>query len=289
MASNPQAAQAAGPVTDSPSLHWSATDGWTSVPEKLATEAPLSLEIAFERQGRQVHKLLAVTMRTPGADEELALGFLLAEGIIGGMADVAGGETLGESSRGERIATRRVLLKRAPREDLQRVSRGLLTSSACGLCGRPTLEGLPVKGAPRRTGETLLSCGMVLGIPRALRAAQKGFGETGGSHGAALFERSGVLLLAREDVGRHNAVDKLIGSALLGGIDPAGRILGLSGRASFELVQKAAAAGIAAVVAVGAPSSLAVDLAHTAEITLIGFTRDERFNVYTHADRLETR
>jgi FdhD protein len=284
---DPGPSQPAESVSESPSLHWSSAEGWTSVPEKLAIEAPLAIEISFERQGQAVRRVLAVTMRTPGSDEELALGFLLAEGLIGGTGDVAGGESAAENSRGERIATRRVALRGVPREDLQRVSRGLITSAACGLCGRPTLEGLPRGESPRRTGEEPITPAIVLGIPGALRRAQKGFDETGGSHGAGLFDRSGALILAREDVGRHNAVDKVIGAALLRGLPPAGLILGLSGRASFELVQKASVAGVAAVVAVGAPSSLAVDLAHASGITLVGFTRGERFNVYTHADRLK--
>ena len=227
-------------------------------------------------------------MRTPGSDEELARGFLLGEGLIGSLADVTGGGAAPENLRGERISTWCVRLARAPREDLQRVSRGLITSSACGLCGRSTLEGLPVGTAPKEPGAPLLSCEAILAVPEALRRCQRTFEETGGCHGAALLDAGGALLLAREDVGRHNAVDNLLGAALLRGIAPAGKILGLSGRASFELVQKAAAAGVATVVAVGAPSSLAVDIAHASGITLIGFTRGSRFNVYAHADRLRT-
>jgi FdhD protein len=275
-------------VCDSPSLHWSSQDGWSSVSERLVIEAPLAIEIAYERQGQSVSKVLAVTMRTPGSDEELALGFLFGEGLIQGLSDVTGGAAADENAKGEKISTWCVRLARMPREDLQRVSRGLITSSACGLCGRSTLEGLPLGVTPRTAGEDLLSCDVILALPETLRLRQKTFDETGGSHGAALCDARGGLLLAREDVGRHNAVDKLIGAALLQGLSPAGKILALSGRASFELVQKAAAAGLAAVVAVGAPSSLAVDIAHVSGITLVGFTRGMRFNVYSHADRLKT-
>jgi len=275
-------------VCDSPSLHWSSADGWTSVSERLVIEAPLAVEIAYERQGQSVRKVLAVTMRTPGSDEELALGFLFGEGLIHSLGDVSGGAAAGENARGEKISTWCVRLARMPREDLQRVSRGLITSSACGLCGRSTLEGLPLRTTPRTTGEELLSRDVILALPDTLRQRQKTFDQTGGCHGAALCDARGTLLLAREDVGRHNAVDKLIGASLLQGLSPAGKILALSGRASFELVQKAAAAGLAAVVAVGAPSSLAVDIAHASGITLIGFTRGTRFNVYAHADRVKT-
>jgi len=193
-----------------------------------------------------------------------------------------------ENARGEKISTWRVDLGRIPREDLERVSRGLITSSACGLCGRSTLAGLPLRSPGQPVGDEQLSCEIIAGLPERLRLLQKTFAETGGCHGAALFDARDGVLLAREDVGRHNAVDKLLGAALLRGIAPAGKVLVLSGRASFELLQKAAAAGIAAVVAVGAPSSMAVDLAHAAGIVLVGFNRGTRFNVYTHADKLVT-
>lgn len=271
----------------SPVLRWSDDAGWSSAGETLAVEAPLAIEIAYERAGQAVAKVLGVTMRTPGHDEELAFGFLLAEGLIATRADVLGGGPTSVNARGETLATWRVRLAGAPREDLQRVSRGLLTSSACGLCHRPSLEGLPLAPAYPSVGYMPpLSPGLVATLPDRLRRAQPTFFATGGTHGAALCDSTGAVLLAREDVGRHNAVDKVVGAALLRGLDCAGRILVLSGRASFELVQKAAAAGLAVVVAVGAPSSAAVDLAHAAGIALVGFAREGRFNVYTHADRL---
>jgi FdhD protein len=270
----------------SPSLHWTRADGWSSVEETLAVEAPLALELAYERNGQEVRKVLAVTMRTPGHDADLALGFLFAEGLIASPADVLASIADTTNARGETLATQRVHLARPPRDDLQRVSRGLLTSSACGLCGRVSLDGLPLRRAERRTVEPAFACETIARLPDALRREQAVFFATGGSHGAALCDASGTLLLAREDVGRHNAVDKLVGAALQQDLPFADKLLVLSGRASFELVQKAAAAGLPLVVAVGAPSSLAVTLAHAAGITLIGFTRDGRFNVYAHADRL---
>ncbi len=282
----PAASADADPVGDSPALRWSAAGGWSGCTERLAVEAPLAIEIAYERLGQPVRRMLAVTMRTPGSDEELALGFLLGEGLIASLDDVGGGSAADENSRGEKLATWCVRLARAPREDWQRVSRGLITSSACGLCGRGSLEGLPMRSAAAAADEGTWSCELIASLPERLRAGQAVFAETGGSHGAALFDREGRLLLLREDVGRHNAVDKLIGAALQAGLALPGQILALSGRASFELVQKAAAAGIGLVAAVGAPSSLAVNLAHAAGITLVGFNRSERFNVYTHADRL---
>lgn len=272
-----------------PSLHWSEKNGWTAETETLAVEAPLAIEITYPRNGQPVVKVLAVTMRTPGQDEELALGFLRAEGLIGTREDVVGGSAAEVTSRGERIATWRVQLTRAPQEDLQRVSRGLLTSSACGLCSRTTLEGLPITAVGTNRAidtPTVLDARLIAGLPERLRQAQPTFFATGGTHGAALCDRAGHILLAREDVGRHNAVDKVFGAAWLHGIDCTGKILVLSGRASFELTQKAAAAGVAVIVAVGAPSSAAVNLAHDAGITLVGFTREGRFNVYAQASRL---
>ena len=276
-------------IRASPSLHWSRSDGWSRVTEKIATEAPLTIEIAYERAGQEVRKLLAVTMRTPGHDEELAIGFLFSEGLITHPGEVDGGGPDGENVRGEKISTWRVRLVRPPREDLQRVSRGLLTSSACGLCGRSSLEGLPQRRVARDVNLPPLPAELIASLPEKLRGQQAVFFVTGGSHGAALCDWHGTVNLGREDVGRHNAVDKLIGAALRAGLTFGEKILVLSGRASFELIQKAAAAGIPVVVAVGAPSTLAVNLANAAGITLIGFTRDTRFNVYANADRLEIR
>ncbi len=270
-----------------PSLHWSRETGWSAVPERLAAEAPLAIEIAYERLGQAVRKVLAVTMRTPGSDEELALGFLYGEGLIGSVSDVRKNVAAEANSRGEQISTQVVHLLTPPRDDLQRVSRGLITSSACGMCGRTTLQGLSFAPPLRPSESAALAGEWIAALPEKLREQQKLFSATGGSHGAGLFDDRGSLMVVREDVGRHNAVDKVIGAALLGKIPLAGRGLVLSGRISFELMQKAAVAGVATVVAVGAPSSLAVNLAQSAGITLIGFTRGSRFNVYTHAERLE--
>jgi len=272
-------------ITESPSLHWSTT-GTQPVTETLATEAPLAIEIAYHRGEQVVRRLLGVTMRTPGADEELAVGFLHGEGLIRSCDDIAGGRAAGQTVRGETLPTWIVELNHAPREALERVSRSLLTSSACGFCGRPSLEGLPT-GTVTSTGQPLWDPALLARLPEQLRQRQALFHATGGSHGAGLATAGGEVDLVREDVGRHNAVDKLIGAALQAGIPLAERALVLSGRASFELLQKASAAGLGLVIAVGAPSSLAVDLAHQSGITLIGFARDRRCNVYTHVARIK--
>jgi FdhD protein len=254
--------------------------------DRVVAEEPLAVEISYERLGQQVRKVLSVTMRTPGDDADLALGFLYCESVIDRAEDVVGGELLPENSRGERIPTWRAELAAAPRgKDVERVSRGIITSAACGLCGRTSLEGLRLRheapvDAPPIGGEAILA------LPGLLRGLQRIYPETGGCHGAGLFDSASRPLLVREDVGRHNAVDKVVGAALAAGIPTAGQTLVLSGRAGFELIQKAAAAGISLVVAVGAPSSLAVRMAGDAAITLVGFARDGRFNVYAQAGRL---
>jgi FdhD protein len=273
-------------VVDCLGLHWAAGT-LEAVRERLVLEEPLAVEIAYERAEMPVCKLLSVTMRTPGDDEDLAVGFLYCESVIDRAGDVVGGELLPENSRGEKISTWRARLAQPPRgKDVERVSRGIITSAACGLCGRTTLSGLRL--APETPAGALfpITGEEVLSLPGKLRKLQRIYPDTGGSHGAGLFGQEGQPLAVREDVGRHNAVDKVIGSALRGGIPTAGNTLVLSGRAGFELVQKAAAAGVALVVAVGAPSSLAVQLARESAITLVGFAREGRFNVYAHSGRL---
>jgi len=278
--------EAPDPAVDCPGLRF-ADGSLSAVRERLVVEEPLAVEVAYERQGQAVRRVLSVTMRTPGEDADLALGFLYCEGLIDGAEDVVGGELLGENARGERVPTWRARLAHAPgAREVERASRGIITSAACGLCGRTSLKGLRLSPASGTAVGPAVSGDDIIALPGKLRRMQKIFGETGGCHGAGLFDEAGAPLIVREDVGRHNAVDKVIGAALRGGIPTAGRTLVLSGRAGFELVQKAAAAGIALVVAVGAPSSLAVRLARDAGMTLIGFAREGRFNVYSQSGRL---
>lgn len=272
---------------DAAAVQWSG-GSVRAVTEPLALEEPLAIEIAYRRGPNAVRRLIATTMRTPGADEELATGFLFAEGLIEGRGDIVQFAAAGRSSRGDEIATLTVSLRQPPGEDLERVSRGLLTSSACGFCGRPSLKGLR-PSAVDPADALRWDPAVLAGLPARLRAAQPLFAATGGSHGAGLASADGRIVFAREDVGRHNAVDKLIGAALS---DPtvafSRHALVLSGRSSFELTQKASAAGVPVIVAVGAPSALAVRMAADAGQTLIGFTREGRFTVYTGAARLNT-
>jgi FdhD protein len=244
----------------------------------LATEEPMELRVV---SGGATHPI-CVTMRTPGHDFELAAGFLFSEGAIRSRADIARiSYCSAAGSAAGRYNTVHVHVRPGAAFDATRFSRHVLTSSSCGVCGKTLLEQLrampraPV-GRAFTPDETMLPT-----LPGKLQSAQAVFARTGGLHAAGLFDARGELLLLREDVGRHNAMDKLVGALLLGDKLPAAdTIVVVSGRASFELVQKAATAGIPALAAVGAPSSLAVDLARESGMTLIGFLRDDRFNVY---------
>jgi FdhD protein len=268
-------------------LHWSSRDGLHSVSDQVVVESPLSIEIVYDKNGYTTRRLLGVTMRTPGHDHELALGLLRAEGLIASINDVRRTFPEQKNSRGEAMPTWCVELVQAPPGSFQATSRTLVTTSACGFCGRDGQESLPVRSVLRAVNAPRVTCAMIASLPEKLHREQSTFFATGGCHGAAIADQSGSILLTREDVGRHNAVDKLLGASLLQGLTLENKFLILSGRASFELIQKASVGGFGIVAAVGAPSSAAVELANATGITLIGFVRDQRFNVYTHVDRLE--
>jgi FdhD protein len=241
--------------------------GGRSERDVVAVEEPLEIRIG----GVPV----AVTMRTPGHDEELALGFCLSEGLTPTSARLP-----------DDLAANTVDVE-APGFDPARLQRSFYTTSSCGVCGKGALEAVAVE-APRVESKLLVSLDLVSSLPDRLRGAQAAFAATGGLHATGLFTVDGELLVAREDVGRHNALDKVIGRAFLDGLLPlADSVLCVSGRLSFELVQKAAVAGCPVLVAVGAPSSLAVSLAADRGITLCGFVRNGGANVYTETWRVE--
>ena len=253
----------------------------------LAVEEPLEIRLRWGDGGPPRVQRLAVTMRTPGHDEALALGFLLGEGVVRGPEDVTDVHhtPLQGGQRDPNIVV--VHLAAGVAVDVGRLERHVYTTSSCGVCGKASLEAVGVAGAPALPGGPTLAADVVHALPETLRQQQAVFEQTGGLHAAALFTAQGHLARVREDVGRHNAVDKLVGSFLAAGERvPAEHVLLVSGRASFELVQKALMAGVSVLAAVGAPSSLAVDLAEEHGMTLLGFVRDGRFNIYAGAERL---
>ena len=257
--------------------------------DALATEEPLEIRISFERGSTVVSRSISVTMRTPGHDAELAVGFLFSEGIVSDRNHVASVRASTDSSESEERSNQvHVTLRSGVAVDLQRLDRHFYTTSSCGVCGKTSLEALASQHELRLLDDSVfVDAERVLALTGSLRNAQILFEQTGGLHGAALFDAFGKLLCVREDVGRHNAVDKVIGSQFMEGLIPlSDRVLFVSGRASFELMQKALVAGIPILAAVGAPSSLAVDLARAHGATLLGFVRDGRMNIYSGAHRL---
>jgi FdhD protein len=250
--------------------------------DALAVEEPLEIGLRYGSKDRPVAKAVSVTMRTPGHDEELALGFLWTEGIIGRADQVAGTDIL----EGDNKAV--VTLHENEVPVLQPAERNFYTTSSCGVCGKASIGAIRTVSRYGDTHDRItVDARLFYGLEDELRKRQRLFASTGGLHASALFDLAGNLIMLREDVGRHNALDKLIGAAFLKDALPLdAAILLLSGRASFELVQKATMAGIKIVAAVGAPSSLAVELAQEAGMTLVGFLRHQGFNIYSGAHRI---
>ncbi|MEO8424477.1 MAG: formate dehydrogenase accessory sulfurtransferase FdhD [Actinomycetota bacterium] len=250
-------------------------------PDTLATEEPMEIRAAGPDQELRA---VAVTMRTPGGDFELAVGFLFTEGLIapGDVARVAYCDNLpGEDQRYNVVSVR---LERP--FDAERVRRNFYATSSCGICGKAALDDVEVSCGPVAAGPGVMA-DTLASLPDALRVKQDIFDRTGGLHAAGLFSPEGALISIREDVGRHNAVDKVIGEQLLAGNVPlSGTILQVSGRVSFEIVQKAAVAGIPVVSGVSAPTSLAVEAGERLGMTIVGFVRDGGCNVYSHPERV---
>ena len=255
----------------------------------VAMEEPLEIRLSWtHRDGRREQKSISITMRTPGNDEELAAGFLLTEGIIAGPAELEAVGPCGPPAANGLINVVRVDLARDVEVDLARLERHFYTSSSCGVCGKASLEAVAVQGRYDLHDNTLRMSAKDLGaLPERLEALQSLFERTGGLHASGLFDAHGLVSVSREDVGRHNALDKLIGQALLKDELPMSDYgVVVSGRASFELMQKAMMAGVPLVAAVGAPSSLAVEFAEEFGMTLVGFLTASRFNVYSRPDRI---
>ena len=247
----------------------------------LAVEEPLEIRIVYGPENDRRQKNISVTMCTPGNDEELAAGFLFTEGIITHKDDIM---NCGATGNNIVIAALRPGISFDPKK----IERHFYTSSSCGVCGKSSIDAVKNVFANKIDKDGIqISSSVLTKLPETLRKQQEVFEHTGGLHASALFDLNGNLLLTREDVGRHNALDKLIGAALMSGDLPLrNHIILLSGRASFELIQKAAMAGIKITCAVGAPSSLAVELAKETDMTLVGFLRDGRFNIYCGEQRI---
>ena len=274
-----------------------AEGGTQPVEDVVAVEEPLEIQLIYSPEvsggfkAPRQRRSLAVTMRTPGNDAELAAGFLLTEGVVHEVGDILAVRESSDIENAEAGSMQRntvcVELAEDVAVNLSTLERNFYTTSSCGICGKASLLAIRSVCPPRRANDLVLSAEMIYELPARLRASQQVFEATGGLHGAALFHPSGEIDLLREDVGRHNAVDKLCGAKLfLDEIPIREKGLLLSGRVSFELLQKAVMAGIPAVVAIGAPSSLAVQVAREFDVTLVAFLRNHRFNIYHGSDRI---
>ncbi len=258
-------------------------------PDLVATEEPFEIRVGYSRRdGSRAEEPVSVTMRTPGHDEDLAVGFLFTEGIIKSGSDVQSVTARGQRAADGLTNVVRVELTPGVSVDFKRLERNFYMTSSCGVCGKASIDAVAVQGQYDIGAVEFRMSGAALGrLPAALKTQQAVFEQTGGLHASGLFDAEGTILALREDVGRHNALDKLIGHALLRGEVPLhGNGVIVSGRASFELMQKSKMAGVSLVAAVGAPSSLAVELAREFGITLVGFLKPDRFNVYSRPDRV---
>ena len=275
--------------------------GSRQVMDSLAIEEPLEIQIAYGPRGLRETRSISVTMRTPGNDFDLAAGFLMTEGVVRDANDIiqitgARGsfgednpspETMDSPKLGSKQNVIRVELGTEVEVSLANLQRNFYTTSSCGICGKASLLALRTVCPPRAKNNFSVDAKLLYELPGRLRASQGVFDRTGGLHAAGLFDSTGNLSALREDVGRHNAVDKLIGSEFLADRTPLrDRLLLLSGRASFELLQKALMGGLPMVVAVGAPSSLSVQVAKEFDITLVGFLRGDHFNIYHGSERI---
>lgn len=255
----------------------------------LSIEEPLEIRISYGSEDKKTHKNISVTMRTPGNDFDLAIGFLFTEGIISSFQNIKKVYHSQKECLSQKKNVVQVDLVDNFVPHLQQSDRNFYTTSSCGVCGKSSIESIKTVSSFKHieNSKLSLSTDVLYQLPQKIKTAQSSFTLTGGIHASALFTIEGELVFLQEDVGRHNALDKLIGRALANNLLPLNSyILLLSGRASFELIQKAAMAGISIVVAIGAPSSLAVELAIEFDITLLGFLKEDRFNIYNSSNQV---
>ncbi|WP_134151666.1 formate dehydrogenase accessory sulfurtransferase FdhD [Flavobacterium sp. 270] len=257
--------------------------------DTLSIEEPLEIRLSYGPEGERMQKSISVTMRTPGNDVELAIGFLFTEGIITSYQDVTAAYHTKMNCLSQKQNIVQIDLDENFSPNLMQTDRNFYTTSSCGVCGKSSIQSIKTVSSFKDSAKPFLSIDpdIFYQLPKKLRLAQSDFSATGGLHASGIFTVEGDLLFLSEDVGRHNALDKLIGSALIENTLPLNQhILLLSGRASFELIQKAAMAGISVIASIGAPSSLAVELAQEFDITLLGFLKKDRFNLYHSSDKV---
>jgi FdhD protein len=255
----------------------------------ISIEEPLEISLKFEKENKTITQLLSITMRTPGQDEDLVRGFLYNEQIIKDIKHISSiekfGDKVGQYNLQNKIL---VTLNDSSNVDITKIKRDFLTNSSCGICGKSSLDALEViKQDKTPKLEPKLNSKIIISAPDILRNNQTEFAQTGGIHASGLFNKDGTLINVKEDVGRHNALDKLIGNTLINGqIDPSNQFITCSGRLNFELIQKVLMTNIGIVIGVGAPTSLAIDLANKFDMTLIGFVKKDSYNVYTNSQKV---
>ena len=255
----------------------------------ISIEEPLEISLKFEKENQTITQLLSITMRTPGQDEDLVRGFLYNEQIIKDIKHISSIEKFGDKVGQYNIQNKiLVTLNDSSNVDITKIKRDFLTNSSCGVCGKSSLDALEViKQDKSPKLEPKLNSKIIISAPDILRNNQTEFAQTGGIHASGLFNKDGTLINVKEDVGRHNALDKLIGNALINGqIDPSNQFITCSGRLNFELIQKVLMTNIGIVIGVGAPTSLAIDLANKFDMTLIGFVKKDSYNVYTNSQKV---
>lgn len=265
------------------------SDTYEEKDDLISIEEPLEISLKFEKENKTITQLLSITMRTPGQDEDLVRGFLYNEQIIKDIKHISSIEKFGDKVGQYNIQNKiLVTLNDSSNVDITKIKRDFLTNSSCGVCGKSSLDALEViKQDKTPKLEPKLNSKIIISAPDILRYNQTEFAQTGGIHASGLFNKDGTLINVKEDVGRHNALDKLIGNALINGqIDPSNQFITCSGRLNFELIQKVLMTNIGIVIGVGAPTSLAIDLANKFDMTLIGFVKKDSYNVYTNSQKV---
>ena len=255
----------------------------------ISIEEPLEISLKFKDEEKWITKSISITMRTPGHDEDLVRGFLFNEQIIQNVKDIDNIESFGDNVGQYNIQNKiLVTLNNSQNINISKIKRDFLTNSSCGVCGKSSLDALEIlKKDKTLKSNPKLSKDIIINSPSILRKNQSEFAKTGGIHASGLFSSDGTLLSIREDVGRHNALDKLIGDSLINGhLKPNDQFIACSGRLNFELVQKVLMTNIGLMIGVGAPTSLAIDLANRFDMTLVGFVKEDSFNIYTNNQKV---